>query len=68
MYRVIAIYPNLKWHRVTECDNKPELYEYISGLRMCNTPYAAFEGDEILEMSCGDMEKEELLKYIIKNC
>lgn len=68
MYRVIAIYPNLKWHRVTEHDNTPELYEYISGLRMTRTPYAAYEGDEVIEISCGDMEKEELAEYILKNC
>ena len=53
---------------MTEHDNTPELYEYISGLRMTRTPYAAYEGDEVIEISCGDMEKEELAEYILKNC
>lgn len=43
-YLVFAYYPNLGIHcRVTDYSNKNEMYEYISGLRFCETPYQAID-------------------------
>ena len=43
-YIVIAFYENLCIKkRVTEYSNKSDAYEYMAGLRLCDTPYLAFD-------------------------
>ena len=44
-YIVLAFYPGLKKIpiRTTGYTNKRDMYEYISGLRMCETPYVALD-------------------------
>lgn len=43
-YLVYAIYPNLGIHvRVTGYETKEEMLDYVSALRMCDTPYLVQE-------------------------
>ena len=43
-YLVIAFYGHLGiTHRITDYSNKNDAYEYIGGLRLCDTPYLAFD-------------------------
>lgn len=43
-YLVYAIYPNLGIHvRVTGYETEEEMLDYVSALRMCDTPYLVQE-------------------------
>jgi hypothetical protein len=43
-YLVIAFYENLGINkRITDYSNKDDAYEYIGGLRLCDTPYLALD-------------------------
>ena len=68
MYQVFAFYPNIPLKvRVTEYRNKAEAYEYISGLRMCETPYAAWKGwKEMFDLETYDLTLEQMAEMIQK--
>ena len=61
MYQVFAFYPNIDLKvRVTEYKTKAEAYEYISGLRMCETPYIGQSGDWCNE--CPGFDRDDCFK------
>lgn len=63
-YLVYAFYTTFK-KRVTGYNSKAEAYEYISALRMCETPYLFIENSKIpkiISVEYFDMSKEELIK------
>ena len=70
-YTVIAMYPALPIKkRITEYSNKNEAYEYISGLRFCETPYVMFDNDtgKVLDSEGYGMTKADLAGYINAYC
>ena len=70
-YTVIALYPSLPIKkRITEYKNKDEAFDYISGLRFCETPYIMFDENtgKIIDSEGYEMTKAELAGYINKYC
>lgn len=67
-YIVIAFYKNLGINkRITNYSNKNAAYEYIGGLRLCDTPYLAFDIQKrvIFDINiCDGYTKEEMIKAI----
>ena len=67
-YLVIAFYENLGIKkRVTRYSSINDMYEYISGLRMCETPYLAFDTklNKMLDIGLyGDYTKEKMIQVI----
>lgn len=67
-YLVYACYPNLGIPvRVTDYSNKAEMYEYINGLRFCNTAYLAFDTrtNKTLDFDYGDIGKEKMIEMMM---
>ena len=67
-YLVYAFYTTLK-KRITGYNSKAEAYEYISGLRMCETPYLFIENSKIpkvISVEYFDMPKEELIDQLME--
>lgn len=66
MYQVFAFYPNLGLKvRVTEYKTKAEAYEYISGLRMCETPYAAWKNwKDMIDIETCDLTREKMAEIV----
>lgn len=67
-YLVVAFYENLGIKkRITDYSNKNDAYEYIGGLRMCDTPYLAFDNKtrEIFDI-CTDnyYTREKMIEVI----
>jgi len=59
MIKVFAFYPNLDNLpiRITTYNSKRAAYDYMSGLRMCDTPYVAFDNyDKVMDYSGGDIK------------
>lgn len=70
-YTVIALYPSLPIKkRITEYKNKDEAFDYISGLRFCETPYIMFDEKtgKIIDSEGYEMTKADLAGYINKYC
>ena len=70
-YTVIAIYPSLPIKkRITEYKNKVEAFEYISGLRFCETPYVMFDEKtgKVIDSEGYGMTKAEIAGYINLYC
>ena len=70
-YIVIAIYPSLPIKkRITEYNSKAEAYDYISGLRFCETPYVMFDDKtgKVIDSEGYEMTKAELVEYINLYC
>lgn len=69
-YTVIAFYPDLPLkRRILEYDNESEAYEYISGLRFCETPYVMFNDDGvIIDRENYDMSGLQMLEIIQVYC
>ena len=70
-YTVIAIYPSLPIKkRITEYKNKDEAFEYISGLRFCETPYIMFDEKtgKVIDSEGYGMTKAEIAGYINLYC
>ena len=67
-YLVIAFYENLGIKkRITDYASKNKAYEYISGLRMCETPYLAFDtkSNKIIDIGLyGRYTKEKMIQVI----
>lgn len=66
---VLAFFKNLGkdgFVRGTDYDTKPEAYKYISSLRMCETPYCAFEGDKMFDIETYDMTRKEMAEMVEK--
>lgn len=67
-YLVIAFYENLGIKkRVTRYSSKNNAYEYISSLRMCETPYLAFDTqtNKIIDIGLyGGYTKEKMINVI----
>lgn len=67
-YLVIAFYENLGIKkRVTRYSSINDMYEYISGLRMCETPYLAFDtkSNKIIDIGLyGGYTKEKMIQVI----
>ena len=69
MYQVFAFYPHLGDAvkvRVTEYRTKGEAYDYISGLRMCDTPYLAHKNGNIFDVETYDLTREIMADMIEK--
>ena len=68
MYQVFAFYPNINLKvRVTEYKTKAEAYEYISGLRMCETPYAAWKNwKNMFDIETYDLTREIMAEMVQK--
>ena len=67
MYQVFAFYPHIPMVRVTEHRNKAEAYEYISGLRMCETPYAAWKNwKELFDLETYNLTREQMAELVQK--
>ena len=68
MYQVSAFYPNIPLKiRVTEHKTKGEAYEYIGGLRMCETPYAAWKDwKEMFDIETYDLTREIMDEMVKK--
>lgn len=68
MYQVLAFYPNIPLKvRVTEYKSKAEAYEYIAGLRMCETPYAAWKNwKELFDLEVYDLTLEQMAEMAQK--
>ncbi len=63
----MAFYPKLGIKvRTTEYKNRNEMYQYISGLRMCDTPYVAFDTftNIVLDKEVYDLGGEEMAKML----
>lgn len=70
-YTVIAFYPTLPIKkRITEYSRKDEAFEYISGLRFCETPYILFDNKngKVIDRENYDMQVVEMLEMIQKYC
>ena len=70
-YTVIAFYPELPIKkRITEYSNQAEAYEYISGLRFCETPYVLFDNKtgKVLDSEGYGMTKQQMVGYINLYC
>ena len=68
MYQVFAFYPNggLKV-RVTEYKTQNEAYEYISALRMSDTPYAAWKNwKELFDIETYELTRETMAEMVQK--
>ena len=68
MYQVFAFYPDLGVKvRVTEYKSQAEAYEYISGLRMCETPYAAWKDwKEMFDLETYGLTREQMAEMVQK--
>ena len=66
MYQVFAFYPNLGIKvRLTEYSNTAEMYEYISGLRMCDTPYVAYQNyKKMIDLGTCNMTREQMAQML----
>ena len=66
MYQVFAFYPNLGIKvRLTEYSSTAEMYEYISGLRLCDTPYVAYQNyKKMVDLETYDMTREQLAQML----
>ncbi len=62
-YLVYAFYTTFP-KRITGYNSKREAYEYIGGLRMCQTPYLFIDAkmSKVIEVEYFDMPKEELIR------
>ena len=69
MYQVFAFYPNIPLKvRVTEYRSKAEAYEYIGGLRMCETPYAAWKNwKELFDLETYGLTREQMAELVHKH-
>lgn len=69
-YTVIAMYPDLPIKkRITEYDSKDEAFEYISGLRFCETPYVMFNEDgKVIDSEGYELGRAGLIEYIQVYC
>ena len=70
-YTVIALYPSLPIKkRITEYKKKDEAFDYISGLRFCETPYIMFDEKtgKVIDSEGYEMTKAELVEYINLYC
>ena len=70
-YTVIAMYPSLPIKkRITEYSNKSEAYEYITGLRFCETPYVMFDNKtgKVIDREGYELGVLGLLEYIQVYC
>lgn len=67
MYRVLAFYPSLGIKvRVTEYKARDEAYDYISGLRFCDTPYLVLKNDNVIEIETYDLTREQMAEMVEK--
>ena len=70
-YIVIAFYENLGIKkRVTEYSNKNDAYEYMGGLRLCDTPYLAFDVKkrEIFDINLVEgYTKDKMIKAVMED-
>lgn len=70
-YTVIAIYPTiLIKKRITEYSSKNEAFDYISGLRFCETPYVIVENKtgKVIDFEGYGMTKADIADYINQYC
>lgn len=69
-YTVIAMYPDLPIKkRITEYDSKGEAFDYISGLRFCETPYVMFnENGKVIDSEGYELGRAGLIEYIQVYC
>lgn len=65
-HQVLAFYENLGIKvRVTEHTNRQEMMDYISGLRMCDTPYMVMRNfQEIVEIETFGMTRERMAELV----
>ena len=70
-YTVIAFYPTLPIKkRITEYSSRNEAFDYISGLRFCETPYVMFENKtgKVIDSEGYGMTKADIVGYINQYC
>ena len=68
-YLVYAIYPNLGIHvRVTGYETKEEMLDYVSVLRMCDTPYLVQEFKRgypmMVDHDYAGLPKQKVIDYL----
>ena len=69
-YLVYAFYPNLGIPvRVLDFNRKDELLDYVSGLRMTDTPYAVQDVTNkdnplMIEVEYGDLGKKKMIEML----
>lgn len=69
-YIVLAFYRNLGIHcRITDYSSKNDAYEYIRGLRFCDTPYMAKDTKTgaVFDRCNYDMTPEEMAALFIQD-
>lgn len=68
-YLVYAIYPNLGIHvRVTGYETEEEMLDYVSALRMCDTPYLVQEFKRgypmMVDHDYAGLPKQKVIDYL----
>ena len=69
-YLVYAFYPNLGVPvRVLDFNRKREMFDYVSGLRMTDTPYAIQDVTNkdnplMIEVEYGDLGKKKMIEML----
>ena len=69
-YLVYAFYPNLGVPvRVLDFNRKGEMFDYVSGLRMTDTPYAIQDVTNkdnplMIEVEYGDLGKKKMIEML----
>ena len=65
MYLVLAFYPTLGIKvRITEYKSKNEAFEYVSGLRFCETPYMILKDGKVIDIETYDLTKEQMAEMV----